>query len=245
MTKIKQLAKSVCKATLLGGMVLATTMSFAQNIQKAGSGTSLSLEKGGKKIVNETFEKIVGYNDKAGLIPAKLNGKWGFYNNDGKLVIPHQYSLLFFGDPNYWYAGGLIQVELNGKKIWIDKTGKESADYEKFADLNVDGREPYFYFAIKDKNGNWALANEEKILTPFEYIMFQQGSKNPVTFNAVRASDSKVLKLDINGQEAGTIKYNTYVCGFCGKKQDSNVEPTATKGCKHTLSNGHHKWEKQ
>lgn len=228
------------KILILAGILLATMTSYAQNIQQGGEGTSLHLEKNGKKIVNETFEKVAVYNSKANLIPAKLKGKWGFYDNDGKLVIPHQYVGLFFEYPYAWYTGGLIQVNFNGNKILIDKTGNEvKSTIDYLNNLGVEGENRYF--AARDKDGNFALANEEKILTAFEYLALQLSSKNPITFNAVRKSDNKLVKLNNLGEDEGAVKIYSYVCDFCGKKQSSNVEPS-NSGCK---VRPYHKWVKQ
>ena len=233
------------KILILAGALLATMASYAQNIQQGGEGSSLYLEKNGEKIVKEKFEKVAVYNSKANLIPAKLKGKWGFYDNDGKLVIPHQYEGMFFDYPYAWYSGGLIQVNFNGKKIFIDKTGNEvQSTIEYFSNLGVDGENRYF--TAKDKNGT-ALANEEKVLTAPEYLTLQQGSKNPITFNAVRKSDHKVMILDANGQEAGEAKSTSnndnsnsssaskkaekcnYKCKYnCGKTAQGNCNENST-----------------
>lgn len=256
------------KILILAGALLATMASYAQNIQQGGEGSSLYLEKNGEKIVKEKFEKVAVYNSKANLIPAKLKGKWGFYDNDGKLVIPHQYEGMFFDYPYAWYSGGLIQVNFNGKKIFIDKTGNEvQSTIEYFSNLGVDGENRYF--TAKDKNGS-ALANEEKVLTAHEYLIIQQGSKNPITFNAVRKSDNKVMKLDANGQEAGEAQstpssssssssktdnkkgdskekneksakaMKTYTCRYCGKSVQSNTGAPGLSGCSVKNPGGTH-----
>lgn len=234
------------KILLLAAIVLTTTTAFAQNIQQGGEGTSLYLEKDGKKIVKEKFEKVAVYNSKANLIPAKLKGKWGFYDNDGKLVIPHQYEGLFSEYPYAWYTGGLIQLNLNGNKIFIDKTGKEvQSTIDYFSNIGVEGEDRYY--AARDKNGSSALANEEKILTAPEYLVLQKASKNPITFNAVRKSDNKVMKLDANGQEIGEAESTSsndnsstktddkkaekcnYKCKYnCGKTAQGNCNENAT-----------------
>ncbi|MCC6181464.1 MAG: WG repeat-containing protein [Bacteroidia bacterium] len=234
------------KILLLAAIVLATTTTYAQNIQKGGEGSSLYLEKDGKKIVKEKFDRIEDYNSKANLIPAKLKGKWGFYDNDGKLVIPHQYEGMVFEYSYTWYTGGLMQVVLNGNKIFIDKTGNEvQSAINYFSYLGVEGEDRYY--AARDKNGSSALANEEKILTAPEYLVLQKASKNPITFNAVRKSDNKVMKLDANGQEIGEAESTSsndnsntntddkkaekcnYKCKYnCGKTAQGNCNENAT-----------------
>lgn len=239
MKKLKKVLKAVSKATLLVGLVVASTLSFAQNIQKTGEGTSLYLEKDGKRLVKDKFEKIGVYNSKADLIPAKLNGKWGFYNNNGKLIIPHQYSSLYCD--NYltcWYGMGFIKVDLNGKVTFIDKTGKEvQFPHEVFIDINTVP--DACYYTVKGKDGKIALANDEKLLSPFIYDMIVKGSSSPLTFNAVK--NNKTYVLDANGQEEGAVTLYNYRCDFCGQKETSNAEPN-NRGCKVRPN---HKWVKQ
>lgn len=101
-------------------------MSFAQNIQKGtDKNGKLCLEKDGKVIVKEKFDIVFPYNKEAGLIPAKLKGKWGFYDNNGKLVIKHKYELLF-GPPDTekWFAQERMEVQLKGKKFLLIKQEK-------------------------------------------------------------------------------------------------------------------------
>lgn len=66
-----------------------------------------------KIIVNPQFEEI--YGQREGLMAAKQDGKWGFIDNTGKVVIPLQYS-----DASY-FQNGLAQV---GLADYIDKTGR-------------------------------------------------------------------------------------------------------------------------
>ncbi len=66
-----------------------------------------------KIIVNPQYEEI--HVQREGLIAAKQDGKWGFINNTGKVVIPLQYS-----DASY-FQNGLAQV---GLADYIAKTGQ-------------------------------------------------------------------------------------------------------------------------
>ena len=48
----------------------------------------------------------------------KLNGKWGFIDKTGRMVIPAVY------DDATAFSEGLVAVTVNGKTGFIDKTGK-------------------------------------------------------------------------------------------------------------------------
>jgi hypothetical protein len=187
-------------------MMSIVSSGFAQNIQKGkDKKDNLILEKNGKAIVKEKFEKIGVYDSKAGLIPAKLNGKWGFYDNDGKLIISHQYDLLFCStNLDDWYAQERISVSLNGKKIFIDKTGKEvsAPEYEMIMETPYTGEGPGMgagYFLKKD--GKWALADKnKKPVTEFKYdkILGPIGV-NPFVYKGMRGGKS--FRLSAEGKE--------------------------------------------
>jgi len=194
-------------------MMSITSLGFAQNIQKGtDKKDNLILEKNGKAIVKEKFEKIGVYDNKAGLIPAKLNGKWGFYDNDGKLVISHQYDLLFCSTSLHdWYVQERINVGLNGKKIFIDKTGKEvsAPEYEIVMETAYTGEGAGMgagYFLKKD--GKWALADKnKKVLTEFKYDRISGPiGVNPFVYKGIR--DGKEFRLSAQGQEEAAIESN-------------------------------------
>ncbi|OBW40499.1 KWG Leptospira [Chryseobacterium sp. MOF25P] len=53
-----------------------------------------------------------------GLVPAKVNEKWGFIDKKGKEVLPFKYDFA------YKFSSGLACVEIDKKRGFIDKTGK-------------------------------------------------------------------------------------------------------------------------
>lgn len=68
-------------------------------------------------VVSDTYDMIREYND--GLAPASKNGKWGFVNRAGKLVIPLQYDeVVPFG-----FNNGHCWVILGNNMIKIDRQG--------------------------------------------------------------------------------------------------------------------------
>jgi len=234
------------------------SLGFAQEIHKATDKKgNLCLEKNSKIIVKEKFEKVSHYDGKAGLIPAKLNGKWGFYDNDGKLVIPHQYEGMMFQNPaalQDWYKQDRMEVSLDGKKIFIDKTGKEvsAPEYDLVIETTHTGA-GYFF----KKGGKWALADKDKkVLTEFKYDkILGPIAVNPFAYRGIR--DGQEFRLNAQGQEEGAISNNTssqkavnWKCSQCGETKMSVDRPiSGSGGCRHLdnqgrKQNGSHKWTK-
>ena len=59
------------------------------------------------------------YNQKSGkLVSIRENGKFGYINLDGQVVIEPQF------DDTHFFSKGLAAVKINGKFGFIDKTGK-------------------------------------------------------------------------------------------------------------------------
>lgn len=210
------------RTILMLSFMLAATLSFAQEIRKGtDKNGNLILEKNGKKIVDAIFEKIASFDSDAGLIPAKLSGKWGFYDNDGKLVIQHQYEGLVFQNVaalQGWYVQERMQVVLNGNKIFIDKTGSEGSApaYDLVIETTHTGA-GYFF----KKDGKWALADKDKkVLTEFVYdkIVGPIGV-NPFVYRGTR--DGQDFRLNMKGEEEASIGSAGSNAGSAPKKEES------------------------
>lgn len=61
---------------------------------------------------------FVGYFSE-GLATVELNGKWGFVDQQGKIVIPLEY------DAVWEFRKGIAAVLFKGKRGFIDVTGRE------------------------------------------------------------------------------------------------------------------------
>ena len=113
-----------------------------------------------------------------GLARVSLNGKWGFINEEGELVVPAKY------DAVSGFNEGLAGVSLNDRWGFIDPQGKLVID-TKYESVDVFSKgiahvkENNKWFAI-DKNGEIPkkekerLANEEKILGERERLANQK-----------------------------------------------------------------------
>ncbi|WP_267403824.1 MULTISPECIES: WG repeat-containing protein [unclassified Chryseobacterium] len=101
-----------------------------------------------------------------GLAAIKKNGKWGFIDNRGDIVIPIQYE-----HANYFSSNGLCAVGKNGKSGFINRKGAEIIPivYDKVSQEEKDDN------VIVNKNGKWAVFdNEGKQLTDFIYTSFKR-----------------------------------------------------------------------
>lgn len=94
-----------------------------------------------------------------GLIEAKQNGKWGFVNRTGKVVVPFQY------DSAYWFTDGLAAVKQNGKWGFINLKGK------LVTPLQYDAVEPFFDgLALVKQNGKYGFINTAgDVAIPLQY----------------------------------------------------------------------------
>lgn len=144
----------------------------------------------GKVKIKPRFEDVCRYwsSDVYGV---KLNGKWGFINRDGDLVIPYQYD----------FADGLI-VTKDGKKGRIDSVGKLVVPMEyttlvhafPFLIASKDNRKFGF---IDYYTGNLAIPFLYDECRPFdnEILIFQNQEggydyKNPTRLAAVKLNGS-------------------------------------------------------
>lgn len=91
-----------------------------------------------------------------GLIAVKIQGKWGFIDTSGKLVIPAQFdpSINEYRDDNYGgaagFSGGLAAAKLNGKWGYIDRQGNVviKPEFDKVLPFDQD-------VAAVEMSGKW------------------------------------------------------------------------------------------
>ena len=77
-----------------------------------------------KAYLPQKFDRI-GNPFSEGLSPVLLNGKWGFINQDGKLVIDSRFEEVYFSSHfPIGFSKGLAFVKENGNWVYIDRFGK-------------------------------------------------------------------------------------------------------------------------
>lgn len=119
-----------------------------------------SLEK--IETVFDQYEFVGFFND--GIAVSTLNNKYGWIDEQGKVVIPHKYERVethYFDEEN----GYLVGVKLNGKYGVIDKTGKVVIPFE-YSNIG----EFYHGFVGAEKKGKWGVIDKNnKVIVPFKY----------------------------------------------------------------------------
>ena len=89
------------------------------------NGLAYAKNNGKEFFITNRNLKLAGDYDEAGiftfgLAPVSKNKKWGFIDENGKLVIPMLYDSV-----EYFTQNGLSAVKRNGKSGFIDRHGKE------------------------------------------------------------------------------------------------------------------------
>ena len=142
------------------------------------NGLAYAKNKGKEFFITKKNLKLTEDYDEAGiftfgLAPVSKNKKWGFIDENGKLVVP-----LIYDESDYFTKNGLSAVKRNGKSGFIDKQGKEiiSVIFEKVISEQVDN------IVIARKNYKWAFFdNTGKQLTDFLYTDVQRAWKGDDT----------------------------------------------------------------
>lgn len=105
---------------------------------------------GGKRVTTDVYENVGYYSD--GVIPVKLNGKWGYIDGKGNTVLPFE-----FDDNNvessYSASNGYIAVCKGGQYALYDVSGNIVIDYGVFDQI----RPVYEGMFWAQKDGLWGV----------------------------------------------------------------------------------------
>ena len=103
------------------------------------------------------YEEIGKFSE--GLVSVKKNGKFAYFNNQGKMVLPFEY------DTASEFSQGIACVKQNGKYLFINKEGKKVFhDEYNYATGFSEG------LAIVEREGKYGCVNKDgKIVIPEEY----------------------------------------------------------------------------
>jgi len=173
---------------------------FNQKAYVSKDGEKFYIDNTGKKIEDDKlaseFDDI--YVEYEGFTAVKKDGKWGFINGEGEIVVP-----LIYEDKGFGFFSpdeGLCNVKKDGKWGFIDNTGKEVIPfiYEDAAGFG-DG------FASVKKDGKYGMINAKgETMVPFEYDFI--GSF--VNGYASAAKNGKYGFLDMQGNVAIPFEYD-------------------------------------
>ena len=141
----------------LGQEVIKPRFKYAYPFQSGIAAVSnngndyLYIDKKGKEIFGKEFDSVL-YHATEGLVPVRLDGKWGYSNTNGEMIITNKYSSAYYfkdglarvsyegktgfinregsfiinpewDNASYWFYDGLVSVQKNGKYGFIDSSG--------------------------------------------------------------------------------------------------------------------------
>lgn len=205
---------------------------LAFSAQKKVSTPPASMKKAPHQTVsvsaNADLAKI--REDVAALIPQKKDGKFGYINQSGKVVIPHEYSNVGFfaedcnllsspnGKAKKFGTAEYASVRLNGKDYRINKAGKRVYIF-KDSDLGKCPREyksQLFHAYIM--NDHFGIIEDEKFENPgdyrqftiypqYDYLHIMEGTdlSNPMI---VAAKNNRFGVIDINNKIVIPFEYS-------------------------------------
>ena len=122
--------KSTISVTLLALLFLGSVETFAQKQivrrvpnepvvpQKQAQPTKTPTHHAPKK--KRGYDYVAEYSE--GLASVEINGKCGFIDKPGRLVIPCKY------EEAHIFCNGRAKVQLNGKQGYVNKSGVEAWD---------------------------------------------------------------------------------------------------------------------
>ena len=114
---------------------------------------SYVLVNNGKIITNQQYEAGGVYSD--GVIPMKLNGKWGYLDQNGKQILPFDFDSIDESNGRYAYnaSNGYIVVKKENLYAVFDIDGNPVIDYGKFDEI----RPVYEGMAWVKQDGKWGV----------------------------------------------------------------------------------------
>ena len=168
-----------------------------------------------------------------GLKAVEQDGKWGFINQDGELVVPYKYNYVRS------FHDGLAMVKLYGKWGYIDWFGNElipivfdevASFRDGYAFVKKDGR-----VALLDVAGNVSYDYDRIKEFAFPYIwldskpMFDGGDANK--FSAWVNTQLKYPEISRLYEAEGTVSLT-----FCVDAEGNVSDVKVTKGVSHELN---------
>ena len=130
-------------------------------------------------LVNDFHEGLAGVAIKQGVFENKYKQKeiaykWGFINKKGEVVVP------FTFDKIYGFSEGLAEVNLNGKKGYIDQTGKMTIPAIYDIDYWTSFKNGIIGISLNHKSG--VIDTKGNIVIPFKYDGLHL-YRNPFVYN--------------------------------------------------------------
>ena len=176
--------------------------------------TSLFLIKNNKETTIDNLEKEIDTSDmitevgdltleidsgmpfKNGIACVKKDGKYGYIDKTGKIIVDIQYD-----DANNFY-NGIACVKKDGKWGYIDKTGNIIIDfkYDEAGDFSEEGLAP-----VKNENFKWGYIDTNgKTVIDFQYAEADEFNEG---IAQVKNDYQEYLYIDTNGNSINDSTY--------------------------------------
>ena len=221
-------------AILMLMLVILTGCGNKTNIDSTGSSNNEATEA--KKVGNLSLNIDEGKNFSEGLAAVKKDGKWGYIDKQGNLVIEYKYEIaesfseelaLVYTDKKYGYidtkgntvidfkyesansfSGGLATVKENGKWLIIDNKGTIKVD--NLSELGIDNITTKYsngMLTVDDSNHNMGYIDTNgNLVIGFKYNLASKFSDEGIAF----ARDPQIRKngfIDKKGKTLIDFKY--------------------------------------
>ena len=193
-----------------------------------------------RTVVVKSNHDLVKINDSIpALIPQKNNGKYGFINQKGKVIIPHQYSNVGFftedcnllNSPNEkvrkYGSNKYASVRINNMDFRIDRSGKRAYLF-KNSDLgkcNLPFVSQLFHAYIL--NNSYGIIEDSKFENPgdyrqftiypqYDYLHIMEGDdlKNPMI---IATKNNQFGVIDVNNKVIIPFEYSDIKRNFSWK----------------------------
>ena len=167
------------------------------------------------------YDFVYGKDSSLGWYKVKKDGKLGFVDSNGKVVVSPKYDDI--SRPNS--ENGLMKVQLNGKYGFINSAGKEVVN-PKYDYISSYPRDGFIEVQLNDKYGAINNAGREVIPPKYDYI---SGPDSETGVVKVQSGD-KYGMIDKNGKVVLAVQYES-ISDF------NNGLYKLTKGKKYGVAN--------
>lgn len=193
-----------------------------------------------RTVVVKSNPDLVKINDSIpALIPQKNNGKYGFINQKGKVIIPHQYSNVGFftedcnllNSPNEkvrkYGSNKYASVRINNMDFRIDRSGKRAYLFKNndLGKCNLPFVSQLFHAYIL--NNSYGIIEDSKFENPgdyrqftiypqYDYLHIMEGDdlKNPMI---IATKNNRFGVIDVNNKVIIPFEYNDIKRNFSWK----------------------------
>ncbi len=203
------------------------------------SNDQVVLINNGKLVDDRVYDDAGSFSD--GIIPVKYNGKWGYVDTSGNIILPFEFDgcweglQLYDNDRAYNASDGYIAVSRNGEYAMFNTRGQLVISYGVFDEI----RPVYEGMCWVKRNGRWGViavrsdASNTNVIPPNSWYSYEYDAKvntdkglrmreGPGTKYKVTCMLSYKTKVEVCGQSGDWV----YICydGLYGWASDEYLD---------------------